>query len=56
MLDSAADLETVVLRTLDAVHLAAERTLGVRLGALITYDARMAEAAEALGLPLVAPA
>ncbi|MDQ3962757.1 MAG: type II toxin-antitoxin system VapC family toxin [Actinomycetota bacterium] len=55
ILDSAADLNTVVLRSLDAVHLAAAQTLGTRLGALVTYDGRMAEAARALGLPVMSP-
>lgn len=55
LLDSAADLNTVVLRSLDAVHLAAAQTLGGRLEALITYDGRMAKAAENLRLPLAAP-
>lgn len=55
LLDSAADLDTAVLRSLDAVHLAAAQALGPRLGALVTYDGRMAEVAQALGLPLVAP-
>lgn len=55
LLDSAADLNTVVLRSLDAVHLAAAQTLGERLEALITYDGRMAKAAATLRLPIAGP-
>jgi hypothetical protein len=48
--DSAADLETTSLRSLDAIHLAAARTVGPDLAGVVTYDARMAEAAAALDL------
>ena len=44
------------IRTLDAIHLAAAVAAGEELGAVITYDARMAEAARALGLLALAPA
>ncbi len=55
LLDVAGDLEPP-LRSLDAIHLAAALELGDALEALITYDGRMARAAEALGLPIAAPA
>lgn len=42
------------LRSLDALHLAAAIRLGV--DGVLTYDRRMAEAAESLGLRVVAPA
>jgi len=44
------------LRSLDAIHLAAARALGDALAELITYDRRMAEAAEGIGLRVIAPA
>jgi len=55
LLDLAGDLEKP-LRSLDAIHIAAAIELGEQLAALVTYDARMARAAEAFGLPVVAPA
>lgn len=55
LLDSAAALDAAVVRSLDAVHLAAAQAIGARLGALVTYDRRMAEAAESLGLPVAIP-
>ncbi len=54
LLDSAGDLEGA-LRSLDAIHVAAALALGADLGALVTYDVRMASAARELGLPLVTP-
>jgi predicted nucleic acid-binding protein len=44
------------LRTLDAIHLATALALGPDLDAFVTYDDRLAEAARALGLPVVRPA
>lgn len=55
LLDAAAEVDGGVLRTLDAIHLAAARALGGRLNALVTYDARMGDAAEVLGLPIATP-
>ena len=55
LLDLAAELAGP-LRSLDAVHVAAALELGDELEALVTYDAQMARAAQALGLPVVAPA
>lgn len=56
LLDAAALLDPPDLRTLDAIHLAAARSVVSQLEALVTYDARMAEAGVALGLPVEAPA
>jgi predicted nucleic acid-binding protein len=53
--DAAADLEPVSLRSLDAVHLAAARSVGSDLAGVVTYDRRMAEAAAALELRVEAP-
>jgi predicted nucleic acid-binding protein len=55
LLDGAAALDAGVLRSLDAIHLAAARTLGDELTAVITYDERMAAAAGVLGLVAVSP-
>lgn len=56
LLDSASDIDGAVLRSLDAIHLAAALTLGPDLGDLVTYDFRMSEAARSLGLAVVGPA
>lgn len=53
--DAAGVLEPLTLRSLDAVHLASALTLGDELEAILTYDRRMAEAAETLGLRVLAP-
>jgi predicted nucleic acid-binding protein len=55
VLDDAAVLLPADLRSLDAIHLATARRLGQDLGAIITYDERMAEAAAHLGHRVVAP-
>lgn len=45
-----------MLRSLDAVHLASALSIGDELDAVVTYDARLADAARAAGLDVVAPA
>src|SRR5207302_10998752 len=55
LLDRAAELEPPSMRSLDAIHLAAALGLGADLGAVVTYDARMSSAAQALGLPVIGP-
>lgn len=52
----AADLDPPNLRSLDAIHLAAAMSLGTDLAGVVTYDARMAASAHALGLRVEAPA
>lgn len=54
LLDVAALLPPRELRSLDAIHLAAAQT-APDLRALVTYDARMAEAAVAAGLVVAQP-
>lgn len=54
--DRAAAVGPPALRTLDAIHLATALALGTDLDAFVTYDDRLAEAARALGLPVVRPA
>ena len=53
--ERAGDLEPDLLRSLDAVHLAAALELGDELDGLVTYDDRLASAAQALGISVVAP-
>lgn len=54
LLEHATTLPPLVLRSLDAIHLAAAQTLpGLR--AVVTYDLRMQDAAKQLGLPVEAP-
>jgi uncharacterized protein len=55
VLDLVGGLLPFELRTLDAIHLATAQRLGVDLGRLCTYDDRMRDAAEGLGMPVVAP-
>lgn len=54
LLDGAGDLSPQC-RSLDAIHLAAAQALGPELGVVVTYDARMAAAAAALGFPVATP-
>jgi predicted nucleic acid-binding protein len=55
VLDEAATLLPIQIRSLDAIHLATAGQLGQDLGALVTYDDRMAEAAKHIGHRVVAP-
>jgi predicted nucleic acid-binding protein len=56
VLDQAATLAPgSVLRSLDAIHLATAQLLGSELRSIVTYDARMAQAASGLGLSVAAP-
>lgn len=55
LLDDAATLAAGVLRSLDAIHLAAASVFGDDLSAVVTYDDRMARSAALLGLPVAAP-
>jgi uncharacterized protein len=55
ILSAAAALPPADLRSLDAMHLASARQLGAELRSLVTYDTRMAAAAEQLGYTVVQP-
>ena len=56
VLDRAATLApNAQLRILDAIHLAAAQVVGADLRAVVTYDRRMADAAQALGLVVERP-
>jgi predicted nucleic acid-binding protein len=54
--ESAGRLEPEGLRSLDALHLAVALELGDDLRGIVTYDERLAAAAAANGMPVVAPA
>ena len=56
VLDEAAAIEQPFLRTLDAIHLAAAASMGGSLSAFVTYDKRLAGAAQETGLPVWPPA
>ncbi|HLF44554.1 MAG TPA: type II toxin-antitoxin system VapC family toxin [Acidimicrobiia bacterium] len=53
--ERAAILEPDVLRSLDALHLAAALEIGDELEGMVTYDQRLAAGAEALGIRVIAP-
>jgi predicted nucleic acid-binding protein len=56
LLEHAANLAPdTLLRSLDAIHLAAAQLAGNDLRAVVTYDQRMATVATQLGLPVQAP-
>lgn len=55
ILDAAGTLEPLVLRTLDAIHLATAMAVGDDLDVVMTYDERMIEAARLLGLATATP-
>jgi uncharacterized protein len=55
LLDQAALLQPVGLRTLDAIHVAAALALGDDLSEVVTYDGRLAEAARQQGLVVASP-
>lgn len=55
VLDAAGRLLPAELRSLDALHIATAQLLGDDLARVITYDERMAAAAEAMGATVVAP-
>lgn len=56
LLDEAARLDPIELRSLDAIHLASALRLGDELESFVAYDDRLASAARELGLTVVAPA
>jgi predicted nucleic acid-binding protein len=56
VLEEAAAIEQPFLRTLDAIHLAAALSMRASLAAFVTYDKRLAAAAQEAGLPVLSPA
>jgi predicted nucleic acid-binding protein len=55
VLDAAGAILPVELRSLDAIHLATARQLGADLARIVTYDDRLAAAANHLGLRVARP-
>lgn len=55
IVDRAGRMDPSGLRSLDAIQLATALELGEELQAVITYDHRFAEAAEANGIPTLGP-
>ncbi len=55
ILEAAATLDPADLRSLDAIHLATALSLRPEAEAIISYDARLNAAAEAVGLPVLTP-
>ena len=55
VLEEAALLRPVELRSLDSIHLASALLLGDALGVALVYDERLLEAMQATGLPVAAP-
>lgn len=53
--DAAGRLDPAVLRSLDAIHLAAALDLGDQLAGIVTYDDRLADAASHLGIRVITP-
>jgi predicted nucleic acid-binding protein len=53
--DAAGRLDPDIMRSLDALHLASALELGDDLDGFITYDDRLAEAARAQGMTVIAP-
>jgi predicted nucleic acid-binding protein len=53
--ERAAELDPDLLRSLDALHLAAALELGDDLDGIVTYDDRLAAAARHHGITVVAP-
>jgi uncharacterized protein len=56
LLDEATRLRPASLRSLDALHLATALSVRNDIGAFVTYDDRLAEAANDHGLAVVQPA
>jgi predicted nucleic acid-binding protein len=55
ILDTAGRYEDPVLRSLDAIHLATAEELQSALAWFVTYDKRLADAAQARGLQVAVP-
>lgn len=55
LLESAADVGSDSLRSLDAIHLASALALGADLAAFVAYDLRLITAAHDVALPVAHP-
>lgn len=56
ILDIASELGPTALRSLDALHLATALSVRDEIGLFVTYDERLAEAADDQGLTVAQPA
>lgn len=56
ILDIASELGPTSLRSLDALHLATALSIRDEIGLFVTYDERLADAADDQGLPVGQPA
>jgi predicted nucleic acid-binding protein len=56
ILAEAASIGPTLLRSLDALHLATALSVREEIGAFVTYDRSLAEAAEARGMAVLSPA
>ncbi len=56
VLTAAGKITPPELRSLDAIHLVSARELGTSLRCIVTYDARMADAARVIGCTVACPA
>ncbi|WP_375476486.1 type II toxin-antitoxin system VapC family toxin [uncultured Jatrophihabitans sp.] len=55
LIESAADVGSDLLRSLDAIHLASALSLGSALTAFVAYDTRLTAAAQHANLPIAQP-
>jgi predicted nucleic acid-binding protein len=55
VLRAGGRIEPAELRSLDAIHLASAGALGPAVRQIVTYDERMADAAQAAGFTVAAP-
>jgi len=55
LIDDAADIGEVTLRSLDAIHLASALSIRSDMASFIAYDVRLGDAAVAVGLELLRP-
>jgi uncharacterized protein len=55
LLSDAAAIEQPFLRTLDAIHVSTAAGFRASVSAFVTYDKRLATAAEEAGLPVASP-
>jgi len=55
LLEDATSLEPPLMRSLDALHLATALSVREEIGAFLTYDDRLAAAAQEHGLPVTRP-
>lgn len=55
LVDDAADIGEITLRSLDAIHLASALSIRSDLAAFVAYDLRLGDAAAAMGLAVLTP-